>query len=137
QRCAAHVGNQGGDRNFRRNDVGGISQRRTRYDSSRFRQEVLEKFGAHRAPLQRSTLRNTVAAVYDLRPNLYSSMINHCDSSAVISSRPQFWEPNWACARWRLSAAPFNSGLRRNAISNSGMLSRGFPDASKDDPRLA
>src|SRR6202795_4432347 len=37
-------------------------------------------------------------------------------------------ELNCACARRRLSAATLNSGLRRSAASNSGMLSRGFPD---------
>ena len=45
-------------------------------------------------------------------------------------------ELNCACARRRLSAAPFNSGLRRSAASNSGMLSRGFPDARRANPRL-
>src|SRR6266478_1003788 len=45
-------------------------------------------------------------------------------------------ELNCACARRRLSAATFNSGLRRSAASNSGMLSRGFPDARRANPRL-
>jgi hypothetical protein len=57
--------------------------------------------------------------------NLYSSI-----------SRRYFWEPNCACARRRLSAAPFNSGLRRSAASNSGMLSRALPDASRANPKL-
>jgi hypothetical protein len=46
-------------------------------------------------------------------------------------------ELNWARARRRLSAAAFDSGLRRSAASNSGMLSRGFPDARRANPRLA
>ena len=45
-------------------------------------------------------------------------------------------ELNCACARRRLSAAAFNSGLRRSAASNSGMLSRGFPDARRANPKL-
>jgi len=53
------------------------------------------------------------------------------------ASRRYFCESNCDCARRRLSAAPFNSGLRRSATSNSGMLSRALPDASRADPRLA
>ena len=53
-----------------------------------------------------------------------------------IFSRRYLCELNCAWARRRLSAAPFNSGLRRSAASNSGMLSRGFPDARRANPRL-
>src|SRR5205823_14696571 len=41
-----------------------------------------------------------------------------------------------ACARRRLSAASLNSGLRRSAATNSGMLSRVRPDARRAKPRL-
>src|ERR1700693_6124215 len=53
-----------------------------------------------------------------------------------IFSRRYLCELNCACARRRLSAATFNPGLRRSAASNSAMLSRGFPDASRARPRL-
>src|SRR4029077_8077569 len=51
-------------------------------------------------------------------------------------SRCYRWEPNciWAC--WRLSAAPFNSGFRRSATSNSGMLSPALPEPSRANPKL-
>jgi hypothetical protein len=57
------------------------------------------------------------------------------DRSAFFS-RHYFCELNCACARRRLSAAPLNSGLRRSAASNSGMLSRVRPDARRAKPRL-
>ena len=53
-----------------------------------------------------------------------------------IFPRRYLCEFNCACARRRLSAAAFNSGLRRSAASDSGMLSRGFPDARRANPRL-
>jgi hypothetical protein len=53
-----------------------------------------------------------------------------------VFSRHYFCELNCACARRRLSAAPLNSGLRRSAASNSGMLSRVRPDARRAKPRL-
>jgi hypothetical protein len=44
---------------------------------------------------------------------------------------------NCACAWRRPSAAALNSGLSCSAASNSGMLSRGLPDARRAHPRLA
>ena len=65
--------------------------------------------------------------------NLFSSMI-----PSLYRSFPDRYlsEPNCACARRRLSAAPVSSGLNLSAVSNSGILSRALPDASKANPRL-
>ena len=45
-------------------------------------------------------------------------------------------EPDFDSARFRLSAAPFNWGLRRSAASNSGMLSCALSEASRTNPKL-
>ena len=57
------------------------------------------------------------------------------DRSAFISLR-YLCGLNCACAWRRPSAAAFDFGSRRSAASNSGMLSRGLPDARRTDPRL-
>jgi len=57
-------------------------------------------------------------------------------SAKDVLGRCYFCEPNCDSARRRLSAAPFSSGSRRSAVSNSGMLSRALPEASRAKPRL-
>src|SRR6266496_5038557 len=58
------------------------------------------------------------------------------DRSAFFSLR-YLCGLNCACAWRRPSAAALNSGLSCSAASNSGILSRGFPDARSAHPRLA
>src|ERR1700757_2945758 len=68
--------------------------------------------------------------------NLGSFVFGSTKESCHVSLR-YLCELNCACARRRLSAAAFDSGLKCSAASNSGMLSLGFPDARRANPRLA